>query len=243
MSILFDLDDTLIPTQDVYNETKEQALSYIFERIHGQLEKGSILKEFETIDKQNFSLYGLSKERFPTSWVKTLNSLKETNEKEEKELYAIAQRVFEKAILPFSEAVGVLTSLNKKGYHLSLLTAGDRLIQEKRIRDANLSFYFEEVYILPEKTPQSVKKQLEGTNLEQTIMIGNSLRSDIYPALELGMKAIHIERDTWAYDLFDVNKQDENYFSTTLEHLEQTIEKIEMLTKNDIFLKNEKGIS
>jgi FMN phosphatase YigB (HAD superfamily) len=44
-------------------------------------------------------------------------------------------------------------------------------------------------------------------------MIGNSLRSDIYPALEVGMKAIHVNRETWAYDQMDIDTTNPNYIS------------------------------
>lgn len=241
-NILFDLDDTLIPTQEVYNETKSRAVDYVYEKMNGSITRENILKHFEEVDKQNFTEYGLSKERFPTSWVKTLKKLKETTKKEENELYAIGQTVFQTVISPFEEAIEVLNELKEKGYSLSLLTAGDVTVQEKRIKDANLSSYFQHIYILPVKTPQTVAKQLGKSRLEHTVMIGNSLRSDIYPALALGMKAIHIERETWGYDSFDINKEHENYYSTVLQKVPQIIEKIEDLTKNDIFFKNEKDI-
>jgi putative hydrolase of the HAD superfamily len=86
---------------------------------------------------------------------------------------------------------------------LFLVTKGQQDEQSRKIEASGLAGYFRGVEILPEKHPESYRRLVEhhGWEPPQTWMIGNSLRSDIRPALAVGLNAVFIPHaHTWALE-------------------------------------------
>ncbi|MEE8389701.1 MAG: HAD family hydrolase, partial [Anaerolineae bacterium] len=83
-------------------------------------------------------------------------------------------------------------------YRLLLLTKGDQEIQEDKLARSGLEHFFDGVHVVPEKDAQVFRELVTqyGLEPEQTWMIGNSPRSDINPALEAGIGAVHIPHST-----------------------------------------------
>ncbi|MEM9436638.1 MAG: HAD family hydrolase [Pseudomonadota bacterium] len=77
------------------------------------------------------------------------------------------------------------------GYALKLITKGDLLHQEEKLAASGLGDLFAEVHVVSEKDP-AVYTRCLGQSAENTMMIGNSMRSDILPALAAGAWATHI---------------------------------------------------
>lgn len=215
--IFFDLDDTLIITQPEYNNITNKTTELVKKLINSDLVSTDIiLQKHKEIDFKNVSLYGLSKKRFPTSWVETYEVLSKMVGKEIKSediqlVNDTASQIFTNIIPLYEEAHSVLRTLKGLNYELYILTAGDNEIQNKRVDDAQIRGYFSDVYIVPSKNPEVMSEILSGKDKESCIMIGNSLRSDIYPALSNGIKAIHLVRDTWEYDQYEIDKNNRNY--------------------------------
>lgn len=223
-TLFFDLDDTLLPTQELYNQTKEEVASYISKLT--KIEIKEIMDLFEAIDLKNAKTLGLSKHRFPKSWMDTYSQLSDVkDEKEIKVVKTMAEKVFTTELKPFKEAKQMLSDLRQQGFEMYILTSGEQDVQERRIKQSGLSLYFDGFYIIPLKntaTMQSIIK--EPIN---SVMIGNSLKSDIEPALSIGMTAVHIERVTWGFDKAQVDKTDRNYYQSSLEFLPEVIKNIQ----------------
>ncbi len=83
-------------------------------------------------------------------------------------------------------------------YRLLLLTKGDQQVQEDKLSRSGLGHFFDGVHVVPEKDAQVFHELVTeyGLELERTWMIGNSPRSDINPALEAGIGAVHIPHST-----------------------------------------------
>jgi putative hydrolase of the HAD superfamily len=84
-----------------------------------------------------------------------------------------------------------------------LITKGDLLDQEQKLARSGLGDYFAAVEIVSDKTAQTYRRifAAELARGEETVMIGNSLRSDIIPAIEAGLWGIHIPYHlTWAHE-------------------------------------------
>jgi len=79
-------------------------------------------------------------------------------------------------------------------YPLMLITKGDLFDQESKIAQSGLSDYFEHIEILIRKTPKTYRDVLNkyGIDAGRFLMVGNSLRSDILPVLEIGGQAVYI---------------------------------------------------
>lgn len=79
-------------------------------------------------------------------------------------------------------------------YRLIVVTKGDLLDQEKKLRESGLEHLIHHVEIMSNKNEGTYKKLLQHLDVrpEEFVMIGNSLRSDILPPLALGCYAIHV---------------------------------------------------
>ena len=88
-------------------------------------------------------------------------------------------------------------------YPLLIITKGDLFDQESKIARSGIADYFQTIEIVSEKTPETYAKILKRNNIspESFCMVGNSLKSDILPVLEIGGHAIHIPyHTTWVHE-------------------------------------------
>ena len=88
-------------------------------------------------------------------------------------------------------------------YDLLLITKGDLFDQESKLARSGLAELFLGVEIVSEKNVSSYRAILSrrGIKPDEFVMVGNSLRSDIVPVLELGARAVHIPYEvTWRHE-------------------------------------------
>ena len=94
---------------------------------------------------------------------------------------------------PIHMLPGVAESLPQlaETYHLILITKGDLLHQEQKLAQSGLGDFFKDVHIVSEKHTATYSK-IFGSDVQVAAMVGNSMKSDIIPALDAGAAAIHI---------------------------------------------------
>ncbi|HVE71813.1 MAG TPA: HAD family hydrolase [Thermoanaerobaculia bacterium] len=95
-----------------------------------------------------------------------------------------------------------IESLNGR-YRLILLTKGDLFDQESKLARSGLGEYFDAVEIVSAKNAATYRSIMQRHEVapERFVMVGNSLRSDVLPALEAGGRAVHIPYAlTWAHE-------------------------------------------
>jgi putative hydrolase of the HAD superfamily len=91
-------------------------------------------------------------------------------------------------------------------YRLILITKGDLHDQERKVARSGIRHLFSHVEIVSEKRPDTYTALLKkhATPAARFMMIGNSLRSDILPVLEIGGTAVHIPHElTWSHEFAD----------------------------------------
>lgn len=96
---------------------------------------------------------------------------------------------------PLPEVEATLEQLSQsRCYQLVVFTKGELLDQENKLKRSGLEQYFSHVETVSNKTEAEYRQLCENLDVapEQTIMIGNSFRSDIAPALTAGAYAVHI---------------------------------------------------
>jgi len=101
------------------------------------------------------------------------------------------------------EGVEAALKLLGKRYDLLLITKGDLFDQESKLARSGLAGLFLGVEIVSEKNVESYRRILERRAIkpEEFVMVGNSLRSDVAPVLELGARAVHIPYHvTWHHE-------------------------------------------
>ena len=111
-------------------------------------------------------------------------------------------------VQPYENVSEILSGLASRS-DLMLITKGDLLEQGNKVDRSGLAGYFRYIEILPEKTVASYGKLLDryGIAPGDFLMVGNSLKSDILPVLEIGGNAIYIpSHNTWAHEEVDPNE-------------------------------------
>ena len=121
--------------------------------------------------------------------------------------------------------VDTLVALKAKGYQLVVATKGDLLDQERKLTKSGLSDYFHHIEIVSDKKPMHYQKLVDHLNIrsEEFLMIGNSVKSDILPVLEIGAWGFHIPfHTTWEHEMVAMKVAHPKFkeFSTVTEVLE-----------------------
>jgi putative hydrolase of the HAD superfamily len=202
--VVFDGDDTLWSTERLYDAARSQARRVV-EGAGLDGEKWEILER--RIDVNNVSKMGFTRERFPTSCVQAYEQLsleahQPTVPGVVERIRSAAQAVFRRRPRLSTRARKTLERLRDSGHKLALLTKGDAVVQRKRIETSGLRDLFDVIRIVPEKNPDVILDVVArlGLDATATCMVGNSIRSDILPAVEAGLLAIWINAHVWEYE-------------------------------------------
>ena len=112
-------------------------------------------------------------------------------------------------------------------YRLILLTKGDLLDQERKLEKSGLSKYFHHIEVLSDKKDENYKNLLDHLEIDvkNFLMIGNSLKSDVLPLINIGAQAIHIPfHTTWAHEM--VKEEDANGSYKTVATIKEILQLI-----------------
>ena len=209
--IAFDADDTLWVNETYFREAEEK-----FIRLMSTYETPDRLEQelFKT-EMKNLRIYGYGIKGFMLSMIES--ALELSNYKlDPKSLYKIldiGKEMFDKPIELLSGVKQTLEALKPK-YRLILATKGDLLDQERKLEKSGLAKYFHHIEILSDKKVNNYQNLIKHLDIENKdfLMIGNSLKSDILPVIELGAKAIHVPfHTTWAHEVVDVKEDQVDY--------------------------------
>jgi putative hydrolase of the HAD superfamily len=202
--IVFDGDDTLWRTEALYDEARQRAR----EIVAGAGLDGARWETLErAIDVENVTRLGHSAERFPTSCMEAYDALcAERDRVPDLEVRAAigaaARSVFERPAELMPHARETLEALRSRGFRLALLTKGDSDVQRRRIEQSGLADLFDLVQIVASKTPDVVAAVVQrlGVPLDTALSVGNSVRSDVLPALAAGVQPIWIDAHVWEWE-------------------------------------------
>ncbi len=214
-TLLFDMDDTLIHCNKYFNEAIEVFTEMLLERLKGcPLTAEEIMDKQLEIDLRYTEEEGFVSTHFRQSLIDTYEyfAAKFARPIEEdcvEELMRLGMSVYEKEIESYPHMNETLLQLKDEGHLLCLYTGGDVLIQQKKIEQMGLAEFFEDrIFIEQHKNSETLARIIEREGFERTStwMIGNSVRTDIVPALENGLHAIHIPAEKeWAFNIIPVN--------------------------------------
>ncbi|WP_066394205.1 HAD family hydrolase [Neobacillus mesonae] len=228
-TLILDLDDTLIHCNKYFKQAGNEFAKRMKEWFKNISVKEVKQKQLE-FDLKSINKHGLHSSRYPESLVTTyLYFCKQFNKglkaNEIEQVRKIGESVFKIEVEPFPEMYEVLDKLIEDGHHLHLFTGGDHKNQYRKIKQLKLEPYFQNgVFIFEHKNQKALKKVLRKINSEKksTWMIGNSLKTDIKPALDLGINAVHIPAEIeWSYNIVDIDMEPNSTFAelTSILHL------------------------
>lgn len=198
--IAFDADDTLWVNQTYFDDTEYKFRELL--QVHFPFE--NISEELLKIEIANMPIYGFGAKAFTLSMIEA--ALKISDNKVDisiiNKIIDMGKQLLSKPIELLDGVSEVLDALNGK-YRLVVATKGDLLDQERKLRNSNLEKYFHHIEVMSDKQIVNYQKFIQHLDCkpDEFFMIGNSLKSDILPVLEIGGHAAYIPfHSTWAHE-------------------------------------------
>lgn len=208
MHLLIDADDTLWEEAIHFREAV-YTLAKILKSHHTKSHDDilNVMRQYLSV-QQNIDIaeHGLGPRCFFISLQKVLQqvttelALEHTHDALLLELQQIQHDFYHKPLTVRRNVEATLAALRKKPFKLYLYTQGEFEHQQSKLQRSLLEHYFHEKIIIPMKTVDNLKDILHTHKIppQEAIVIGNSTRSDINPAKELGLKTIHCKHPyTW----------------------------------------------
>ena len=198
--IAFDADDTLW-TNETYFREAEETFALLLSQYGA---KNKIDQELFKTEIKNLEIYGYGVKGFVLSMIEcalVLSNYKLPQETIEK-ILDIGKDMLEKPIELLDGVEEVLQGLQGK-YRLIVATKGDLLDQERKLEKSNLLQYFHHVEVMSDKKEKDYLKLVKHLDIapSQLLMIGNSLKSDVLPLLNINASAIHVPfHTTWVHE-------------------------------------------
>ena len=207
----FDADDTLWVNETYFRETEER----FAELLEPYETKNKVDQELFKMEMQNLELYGYGVKGFVLSMIESALDLSNNNIPQETlvEIIKLGKRMISHPVELLDGVEEVLSTLEHK-YRLIVLTKGDLLDQERKLEKSGISRYFHHVEVLSDKKESNYKNLLEHLEIDvnEFLMIGNSLKSDVLPILNIGARAVHVPfHTTWAHEMVDDTEQVNNH--------------------------------
>lgn len=166
---------------------------------------------------------GFDPNHFPESFVETYDYFSDLtgrpkNSDEIARLTEIGRTVYGHSIEPYPGMKETLIQLETEGHELHLYTGGDRMIQMRKVTEADLERFFgSNIHVTRHKTDEYLEQLITEQQFERksTWMIGNSLRTDVTPALKAGLNTIFMPAlQEWIYNQVDIDTEPQGAFLT-----------------------------
>jgi putative hydrolase of the HAD superfamily len=224
-TIAFDADDTLWVNETYFREAelKFAQLMQPYETIN------QINQELYKIEIDNLAYYGYGIKGFVLSMIETALKLSNNQVTQDTiaEIVVIGKEMMDKPVELLEGVEDVLRELSPK-YRLVLATKGDLIDQERKLKKSGLLKYFHHIEVMSDKKACDYSKLINHLDIKpaEFLMVGNSLKSDILPLLEVGAQAVHVPfHTTWQHEevhekkLAHTNFQTINNLSEILPHI------------------------
>ena len=206
-----DADDTLWHNETIFRLTHARFVDLLDD--HGDLE--TIETRLAETEQRNLRLYGYGVKGFTLSMIETAMELCDGGAPPEvvREILAAGREMLGHPVEPLPGVDEALAALSEK-YRLVLITKGDLLDQERKLAASGLGDLFAAVEIVSEKDRSTYERIFarHGTGADEALMAGNSMKSDVLPAIAAGAWGVHIPYAvTWAHELADAPEGSDRY--------------------------------
>jgi putative hydrolase of the HAD superfamily len=213
--IAFDADDTLWVNEPFFREAEEKFAGLL----EDFMPEHAIMKELYRTEIENLGLYGYGIKGFMLSMIETAMRISDHKAPLAlvEKVISIGREMLEKPVELLPGVEEVLQSLTGD-YRMVLATKGDLLDQERKLKKSGLEKYFHHIEIMSEKRTSDFEKLIRHLDVQPSefLMMGNSLKSDILPVLELGGHAIHIPfHITWVHEQIEHEVEHERFAKVT----------------------------
>ena len=201
--VAFDGDDTLWHNETHFNFTQ----SALRDLLRAHVPDVDIDERLFATEMANLSLYGYGIKSFTLSMIETAIEVTggDISASDLNVILDWGKRMLREPTELLEGVHDTLLEVSRQR-ELLLITKGDLFDQESKLARSGLADRFAGVEVLSDKTVDSYRRVLDrrGIRLGEFVMVGNSLRSDVAPVVELGARAVHIPYHvTWNHEVVD----------------------------------------
>ena len=198
--IAFDADDTLWVNEPLYQDAESEFTALLSEYLPPEKTSQELFKT----EMQNLSMYGYGAKGFMLSMIET--AIRVSGGAAQAQAIAriieLGKDLMSQPVQLIEGVDAVIDRLSAR-YTLVVATKGDLVDQERKLAQSGLTDYFHHIEIMSDKRESNYSRLLHHLDIspERFTMIGNSVRSDIEPVLNLGGCAIHVPfHTTWQHE-------------------------------------------
>ena len=196
----FDADDTLWHNEQFYRLTEHHFASLLADYAEPEVISRSLLEA----ERRNLKIYGFGIKGFTLSMIETAIEITEGRAPSSVigAILAAGREMHEHPIETLPQVRETLEQL-AGAYRLVMITKGDLFDQERKLAQSGLGDLFDGVEIVSDKRASTYERIFarHGDGPGRSMMVGNSLKSDVIPAIEAGSWGVHVPHDlTWALE-------------------------------------------
>lgn len=210
-TLAFDADDTLW-----HNERSFRMSHYRFaELLSDHSDVSDLMGALDAAERRNLGRYGFGVKAFVLSMIETAIEVTEERVPASviRQLIEAGNEMLEHPIELLPGVREALKTLSET-HRLFVITKGDLLDQERKLAQSGLGDLFEQVEVVSDKSTETYATILKrhGLAAQESVMIGNSLRSDVIPMLEIGGWGVYVPHEhTWSYEHADEPSEHPRY--------------------------------
>ena len=201
-----DCDDTLWQSENHFQDIHDRYRELLAP--HADLDDAALDATMLATERANLGLFGYGVKGFVLSLIETAIEVTDRQIPAEAIATMIAwgKELLSHPVDLLDGVADTTAALAARGYRLVLITKGDLWHQESKVATSGLAELADGVAIVSEKDPATYRRVLADHDVDPTTfcMVGNSVRSDVLPVLDIGGHAIHIPYVvTWAHEHVD----------------------------------------
>ncbi|MDQ8196835.1 HAD family hydrolase [Pelagicoccus enzymogenes] len=200
LTIAFDADDTLWHNENLFEEHHRKYCQLLAEYHDAETVESTLFRT----EMRNLELYGYGVKSFTLSSIETAIKLTDgaIPAEELRRIIDFGKDMLAHPVELIEGAAEAVEALSRQ-HELILITKGDLRDQERKIAKSGLAPYFKHIEVVSNKNNEDYARLFRQHLIDpqSLVMVGNSLKSDILPILELGGTGVHIPYHlTWEHE-------------------------------------------
>lgn len=226
-TIGFDADDTLWQNEQFFRLTETR----FTELLADHADRDHLQERLLEAEKRNLGHYGFGIKGFTLSMIETAVEVTQGRVPASVigEILAAGREMLRHPVETLPHVQETLATL-AGGFRLVMITKGDLFDQERKLAQSGLGDFFDAVEIVSDKSAATYERAFSrhGDGAERAMMVGNSLKSDVAPAIEAGSWGVYVPHElTWVLERIDEPEHHPRY--RKIDHLGQLRALIERL--------------
>ena len=198
-----DADDTLWHSENRFQETHQRYHELLAHHVDLSVEE--LDRRMVETEQRNLRLFGYGAKGFTLSLIETAIDVTDGDIPASaiSTIIEFGKDLLDHPVELLDGVADAIDDLRARGLRLLLITKGDLWHQESKVAASGIAEHFDAVEIVAEKDVATYRAILDrhGIEPERFCMVGNSVRSDVLPVLELGGRAVHIPYQyLWAHE-------------------------------------------